>query len=127
MIELQADAFLAGMAKLAATLPDVVAEYAGAVAEDGLRDLGATSSFQNRTFALREAFSQAGDANERRIFIDPSAAPRKGKTPPATYGAYLNDGTSRISPRRFMEHAGEVVTKQSVTLADLYLGNWING
>jgi hypothetical protein len=130
VIELGADAFVAHMQKLASTLPDAVSDAMSDTAAVGFAALMADSSFNNRTFALRNAFSQAGDGDERRLFIDKSASPRKGKTPPWMYGAYLNDGAELrnggvISPRRFMESAAQAIEAQTGGLADGALARWM--
>lgn len=118
-------AFVKAIDSMVAELPEVQAGYVAAVAQDGYRALATTTTFENRTYALREAFSQAGDQFERRIFIDPSAGPRRGKTPPAEYGAYLDQGTRWISPRRFMQSARDAVEVSAVGSAEAYFGGWI--
>jgi hypothetical protein len=121
-----AQAFLDGFARLEAEFPAAVDAFMSAEAEAGVRDLGATSTFNNRTYALRDAFSQSGDASERRIFIDPSAAPRRGKTPPVVYGAYLNDGTTKIAARRFMESTAAFIESNAPGIAEASLTAWIS-
>lgn len=90
----------------------LVAAMAAAV-NAGYRSLKGTSSFQDRTWALRDSFLAHADETsdgEFYVKVDESVggrAPGEHPTPPSVYGRYVNWGTSRISPRLFAEEARE--------------------
>lgn len=101
--------------KAANVLPLEAAKALETVADAALASMVGTTSFNDRTGALRKAFDLRGSrlAGTLTVGVNPNAlgrifAGRKGRsrrslfaTPPGIYSRFLEWGTRSISPRRF--------------------------